>query len=281
MYVILNEIMDKAGTYIVKSTNYFFMITVSLEDGGLYNIKTIGIPSEISIESGSVINNPGMECVHIIVTVNENGSGFNETAELEYLTHGSSCGLSPVFTSGKDSAMSPLKNGDGTVELLNANMSFVSREFGVNRFSLFDESEFTCPGIDMGVRLSIHSTLIHKATWYNRKFSAKPEDISSNLEIAQTNMLLDEKFSTSELEQMMMGEFDSNTKVLFAGFERDGFSWTQAFGVINKTIGCGFFSGDVLEILSEKFLITDKSPWVIQVTDSQDVIVEYEKINLN
>ena len=119
--------MDKAGTYIVKSTNYFFMITVSLEDGGLYNIKTIGIPSEISIESGSVINNPGMECVHIIVTVNENGSGFNETAELEYLTHGSSCGLSPVFTSGKDSAMSPLKNGDGTVELLNANMSFVSR----------------------------------------------------------------------------------------------------------------------------------------------------------
>ena len=269
--------MDKAGTYIVKSSNYFFLITVSLKDG-MYNIKTIGIPSEISVDSGEVLRQSGLECVEIIVTINEDGSGFEEPAELEFLTHGASCGFSPVWTSGKESDVILLKNGEGTVELLRANMSFVSKEFGIQRFSLFDESEFVCPGIELGrIALSLHSTLIHKATWYTRHFGAKPSETGSNQEIYQTNMLLDEKFNTTELENLL-GGFGEGTKQMFIDFEREGLSWTQAFGVINKRIGCLFFSGDVLDILSEKFLITDKSPWIIQVTDGPDVIVKYEKI---
>lgn len=270
--------MDKAGTYIVKSINYFFLITVSLKDG-MYNIKTIGIPSEISVDSGNLLRQSGLECVEIIVTINEDGSGFEEPAELEFLTHGSSCGFSHVFTSGKESGITILKKGEGTVELLRANMSFVSREFGIQRFSFFDESEFVCPGIELGrIALSLHSTLIHKDTWYTRNFGAKPSETVSNLEIDRTNILLDEKFNTDELENLL-GSFDEGTKQMFIGFEREGLSWTQAFGIINKRIGCIFFSGDVLEILSDRFLITDKSPWIIQVTDGPDVVVKYEKIN--
>lgn len=271
--------MDKTGSFIIKSTNYFFLVTVSWEqEENSYHISTVGIPSEISIENGKTINHSGMECVQITVSKKEDGSGYHTTAELDYLKSNAVCGLSPVFTERTDSGLRPLQKG-GSVEMAQATMTFVYNHFGISEFSLLDASEFECPGLHFSVNLAIHSTLLHGKTWYQRKFNAKPSRPFDKHELEQTNALLDERFRKDEMD--LLGPFDSNTEALIQKIEMEGLSWKMGFQVINSELGCQFFDDNVINTMAQKFLITDKDPWMINILDGPNVLLASEKLVVN
>lgn len=235
---------EKDGVYIVRSIDYFFLMTVRLIDMNYsdseYRIKCISTPYE---DANVVKPMPRRRfCVDLSVLVYDDG----RKSKLNTLVYGKECSL-----------LGKLERKTGTKQMLMATLAFASEHLGQNVFQFNDASQIVCDGHLISLR--DYGLLVRGTTWYQRSFDAKTEKEDDAAELEKYSIRLDQTISKEQRDNLVRvlreGQLSAEKKTGYIDIVTravdDGSNWKEMLQVIDHDQkGCSFFSNDVVrEIL--------------------------------
>jgi len=239
-----NASEEKDGVYIVRSVDFFFLVTVRLTDVDMddgvqtYEVKCVPTPSENANIDDSI---PVTPCVEIEVDVGE-GVG---PSRLEILRFDKTCSL-----------VGKLQRGEGTKQMLMATLAFAAQMFGENVFTFTDASSIAC---DKMRRISLidYGLLVHGKTWYERTFGAIVSDPFDQERRDEYDTML-KTIVTEEQSKSLIKAFgpqrflsdDELTRYIYIISKAAGeTTWREMLRTIasDETRGCSFFSYETVD----------------------------------
>lgn len=261
---------EKDGVYIVRSIDYFFLITVRLtgvnfdEPGAKtsqYEIKCVPTPSESASLNEHI---PTRSCVEISVIV---GAGDSPTS-LDILRYDKSCSL-----------VGQLQRNTGTEQMLMSTLAFAAQMFGENVFHFTDASTIECENVK-SISLRDYGLLVEGKTWYERNFDAtiyEPGDFAARENYkAMLNTIISEEQSNSLIEGFRSQTFlsdDELTRYVYIVNKsaHSGNTWQQMIQQVanHETRGCSFFSFDTVDKIMELLGLSPLLSYKIEMTDER------------
>ena len=257
------------GLYVIKSRSTFFLVKVkkSFSEGD-YDIRV----SPVSKRGGEKVITDN-DCLTLEIT-----PSFSEySAMIDYVGFNEGCSL-----------FEPMERGFGTRDMVKSTLALCRKLFGTSKFMMHDASKFDCLAAEGEVDLSVHNLLVYGKSWYERKFDAKPSSLHDSLRWDRSKQLLasvvDEDRAT-RIKQYIDIFFREEDREQFLEIVNDALigrnSWNQMFENINLSYnGCVFFTGRMIDSVSNLFGIHVVDSWYIPITDDDalEYLVAHEKI---
>lgn len=257
------------GLYIIKSKNTFFLVKVkkSFSEGD-YDIRV----SPVSRRDGEEIITDDA-CLTIEIS-----SSFSEySAMIDYLGFHEGCSL-----------FEPMERGIGTRDMIKSTLSLCKKLFGISKFTLYDASTFDCPSTGGEVGLAVHNFLVYGRSWYERKFDAAPSSVHDSIRWERSKKLLSafvEESKARRIKGIIEGIFQGDDQEQFLEIVNDALieriTWNQMFENMNLSYnGCLFFTGKMIDTVSDIFGIPMVDSWYIPITDEDvsEYLVAHEKV---
>ena len=241
---------EKDGVYIVRSIDFFFLVTVRLVGVSFdeydpdvktseYEINCVPTPSESASSNEDIPTRP---CVEISVVI---GTGDRPTS-LDIFRYDKDCSL-----------VGQLQRKTGTQQMLMSTLAFAAKEFGQKVFHFTDASMIECENVE-SISLRDYGLLVYGRTWYERNFDATPRepgDLAKRDEYAlMLNTIISENQSNSLIEGFRSQTYltvDELTRYVYILRESaaNGNTWQQMIQRVtnHETRGCSFFSHDTVE----------------------------------
>lgn len=263
------------GVYITRSLNHFFLMRVSSRTRRSGKITyTISVSPTPHDYSESIPDVHESTCMEVTIWV----FGDSTQSHIEYIAHEKTCAM-----------CKPLERKTGTYEMVMSTLSFCSKLFGSNTYSLHDASRFMCDPIEQRIVMRDHNLLVHGKSWYERKFDAKPKrredkilwsDIQSRL-----NEVVDDDIMIDVVQALKSNTNRSQWKQFLdiMNFYSGRSSWTEMFRKIDELENsCVFFQEKILHRLSHEHVlnIPEIREWVIEIEKNlnDERLLDYKRI---
>lgn len=261
---------ERDGVYIVRSIDFFFLVTVRLtgvnfDDSGEktseYEINCIPTPTESPVSNENIPTRP---CVQLSVIV---GAGDRPTS-LDILRYDKNCSL-----------VGHLHKKTGTEQMLMSTLAFAAKMFDKKIFYFTDASTIECENVK-SISLRDYGLLVEGKTWYERNYDAtmyEPEDfVERDHYKAMLNTIISEEQSQYLIEGFRLQSFltdDELTRYIYIVKKsaENGKTWQQMIQQVSnhETRGCSFFSfytvDQIMELLGLRPLLSYK----IEITDER------------
>lgn len=257
---------EKDGVYIVRSIDFFFLVTVRLtgvdvvEKTSQYEINCVPTPSENANVHGNIPTRPCVETTVII--------GGNEPSKLDILRYDKTCSL-----------VGPLQKKTGTAQMLMSTLAFAAKTFDQYVFHFTDASSVACGDVAR-VSLRDYGILVDGKTWYERAFGATPASdkmtsalekyptqLQTRMSEGQSNWLIETLHSQNLLSKNNLDLFTRTLREC----ARAGNTWRQTLNKIAKyeNHGCSFFSYDIVEAITTLLQLAPVLNWRLEITDEK------------
>lgn len=261
-----------SGTYITRSKEGFFLIKVTKSfTEGSYSVRVTPVSRG---EDGVDVSKTTCLDIDISRTSSEN------SAEIDYLRFDERCSL-----------FEPMKRGSGTHQMLMSTLSLCKKLFGVAKFFLSDASTFFCPSANDEVDLAYHNLFVYGESWYERKFNARPCSVQDSQKWENSKSLLKKKVSRDQGDRIkrmieVIYKDDSEEREEYLDIVEQSvhdLTFIGMFDSINYPEGgCAFFTGRMMDLLTDMFEVPLIDRWYIPVSDddASTYLVAYEKIDI-